>query len=283
MPAGGTITFTLYKADCTTLATGTGTNPQTVSPVNGDGTYGPVSFTPDAPGTYNWEASYSGDLPNTNRALITLLQRSERGRCGPADPDRDQNEAELDPERHRHDHGHVGNLAAGGTATFKLFANGTCTGDPMYAQRRGPGRQPRRGSKHDATRLQITTHYPDAADSVKGRTRGRSSTRPRGDTAHTGRKSSCETFSITYTNTNGPGTKFPLKRSRVARTREAPLRRGLFVSALAASREGGLIRFLTQKQLLIYILYLISPSFFYILKLKNNTTIVQRANAVGQM
>ena len=27
-PAGGTITFTLLKANCTTLATGTGTNPQ---------------------------------------------------------------------------------------------------------------------------------------------------------------------------------------------------------------------------------------------------------------
>ncbi|MFY0562200.1 hypothetical protein ACN28E_00025 [Archangium lansingense] len=57
-PAGGTITFTLVKADCTTLATGTGTNPQTV-PVNGNGTYGPVSFTPDSPGTYHWKAVYA--------------------------------------------------------------------------------------------------------------------------------------------------------------------------------------------------------------------------------
>ena len=63
--ADGMITFTLYKDDaCTVLATGTGTNPQTV-PVSGNGTYGPVSFTPDAPGTYHWVASYSGDLPNT--------------------------------------------------------------------------------------------------------------------------------------------------------------------------------------------------------------------------
>jgi hypothetical protein len=63
--ATGTITFTLYKDDaCTQLATGTGTNPQTRT-VSGDGTYGPVSFTPDAPGTYHWVASYGGDLPNT--------------------------------------------------------------------------------------------------------------------------------------------------------------------------------------------------------------------------
>ena len=27
--------------------------------------YGPVSFTPDAPGTYHWVATYNGDLPNT--------------------------------------------------------------------------------------------------------------------------------------------------------------------------------------------------------------------------
>src|SRR5262249_22480701 len=53
-PAGGTITFTLVKNDCTTLATGTGTNPQSVT-VNGNGTYS-VSFTPDAVGTYHWKA-----------------------------------------------------------------------------------------------------------------------------------------------------------------------------------------------------------------------------------
>jgi hypothetical protein len=66
-PAQGNITFTLYKSDCTTLATGTGTNPQTVA-INGNGTYGPVSFTPDAPGTYYWDATYPGDSPNTSAA-----------------------------------------------------------------------------------------------------------------------------------------------------------------------------------------------------------------------
>ncbi len=34
--------------------------------MSGNGTYGPVSFTPTAPGTYHWAASYSGNLPNTN-------------------------------------------------------------------------------------------------------------------------------------------------------------------------------------------------------------------------
>jgi hypothetical protein len=61
-PAGGTITFTAYGPNnCTTVAF-------TSSPVqvSGDGTYGPVSFTPTAVGTYHWVASYSGDPPNTN-------------------------------------------------------------------------------------------------------------------------------------------------------------------------------------------------------------------------
>ena len=63
--AGGTITFTLYGPnDCSTVATGTGSNPQTVG-VSGDSTYGPVSFTPNKVGTYHWVASYSGNLPNT--------------------------------------------------------------------------------------------------------------------------------------------------------------------------------------------------------------------------
>jgi hypothetical protein len=61
-PAGGTITFTLYGPNnCTTVAF-------TSSPVavSGDGTYGPVSFTPTAVGTYHWAATYTGSPPNTN-------------------------------------------------------------------------------------------------------------------------------------------------------------------------------------------------------------------------
>jgi hypothetical protein len=64
--AGGTISFTLYKNNtCTTVATGTGGPFPLTLPVDGNGTYGPVSFTPDAPGTYHWVASYSGNPPNT--------------------------------------------------------------------------------------------------------------------------------------------------------------------------------------------------------------------------
>jgi hypothetical protein len=66
-PANGTITFTLVgPGDCETEATGTsGTNPETGVAVSGDGDYFSSGFTPDLPGDYHWQASYSGDSPNT--------------------------------------------------------------------------------------------------------------------------------------------------------------------------------------------------------------------------
>ena len=62
--AGGTITFKLYGPS----TTGCGTLVFTSSTfaVSGNGTYGPASFTPTAPGSYHWVAEYSGNLPNTN-------------------------------------------------------------------------------------------------------------------------------------------------------------------------------------------------------------------------
>jgi hypothetical protein len=69
-PAGGVIRFTLLKADCTTLATGTGTNPQDVT-VSGNNTYGPVSFTPDAAGTYHWKAQYIPAATDVNNVGST--------------------------------------------------------------------------------------------------------------------------------------------------------------------------------------------------------------------
>jgi hypothetical protein len=69
-PAGGTITFTLYgpdgsSTDCNTVATGTGSNPETGVAVSGDDDYQSSGFTPDQPGDFHWAASYSGDSPNT--------------------------------------------------------------------------------------------------------------------------------------------------------------------------------------------------------------------------
>ena len=63
-PAGGSITFSLFGPS----DTGCGALFGTVTPattVSGDWTYGPVSLTPTAIGTYHWVASYTGDSPNT--------------------------------------------------------------------------------------------------------------------------------------------------------------------------------------------------------------------------
>jgi hypothetical protein len=65
--AGGTVIFKLYGPSDTGC---TSTPIFTSSPitVNGDGTYGPVSFTPtQGPGTYRWIAQYRGD-PSNNGA-----------------------------------------------------------------------------------------------------------------------------------------------------------------------------------------------------------------------
>jgi hypothetical protein len=78
--AGGKITFTLLKANCTDLATGTGTNPQDFTPISGNGTYGPVSFTPDAPGTYHWKAQYVPAGTDVNN-----LTSTHNGSCNDTD------------------------------------------------------------------------------------------------------------------------------------------------------------------------------------------------------
>jgi uncharacterized repeat protein (TIGR01451 family) len=61
--AGGTITFKAYgpnDANCS----GTAAFTSSAQAVSGNGTYGPVSFTPDTAGTYRWIASYTGDAKN---------------------------------------------------------------------------------------------------------------------------------------------------------------------------------------------------------------------------
>lgn len=62
--AGGTITFKLFGPSDTGCGPLVFTS-ATVA-VSGNGTYGPVSFTPTVPGSYHWVAEYSGNLPNTN-------------------------------------------------------------------------------------------------------------------------------------------------------------------------------------------------------------------------
>jgi len=77
----GTIQFTLKgpsSTGCGATATGTGTNPQTVNvdTATGNKTYGPVSFTPDSPGMYHWQATYTNTGSANNTSPV-----SDNGSC----------------------------------------------------------------------------------------------------------------------------------------------------------------------------------------------------------
>jgi hypothetical protein len=81
---GGTITFTLKgpaSTGCGNNAAGTGTNPQSVT-VTGNGTYGPVTFTPNQPGKYHWQATYANAGTVNN-----VLPVSDNANCDDANED----------------------------------------------------------------------------------------------------------------------------------------------------------------------------------------------------
>jgi hypothetical protein len=208
--ADGTITFTLYKDDaCTVLATGTGTNPQTV-PVSGNGTYGPVSFIPDAPGTYHWVASYSGDLPNTLASTPTACLDENEDVVVQQIPTQIKTKQSWIPNDTATITATSGNLAAGGTVVFSLYNNATCTGDAVYTETEtlSGGAPTEEVGTSNTGAFTITTGYDDLAGSTKSFSWKVVYTPAAGDTAHTGKQSACdaENFDITYTNDPGPGT-----------------------------------------------------------------------------
>ncbi|MDQ6776883.1 MAG: hypothetical protein M3071_11870 [Actinomycetota bacterium] len=129
----GTITFNVYGPnDATCSNTPAFTSTKLVS---GNGTYGSGSFTPTAPGTYRFIASYGGDVDNAGAS----------GTCG------DANESvvvsRIAPAIVTHASGSVaaggnvtdaatlsGGVSPTGTITFTLFGpgNAMCTGTPIF-------------------------------------------------------------------------------------------------------------------------------------------------------
>jgi hypothetical protein len=107
----------------------------------------------------------------------------------------------------------VGNLVAGGSVQFSLYANATCEGTAVFSQNVSvPGGSPSADVSTTNTTFVITTDFTDPAASTKGKYSWRITYAPAAaDTAHEGRRSACdaENFLITYTNDPGPGTKFP--------------------------------------------------------------------------
>jgi hypothetical protein len=216
--ATGNITFTLYKDDCSTLATGTGTNPQTVA-ITGDGQYGPVSFTPDAPGTYYWSASYPGQSPNTNQATDNspCPSASEAVVVRTIGTDIKTKQSWI-PNDTATVSAEAGNLAAGGSVAFSLYDNSTCSGAALYSETVSVagGASSREVSTSNAGSASggftITSGYDDAAGSIAGPYSWKVTYTPgAADTAHKGSQSTCdaEHFGITYTNDPGPGTDLP--------------------------------------------------------------------------
>jgi hypothetical protein len=214
--ATGTITFTLYKNDaCTVLATGTGTNPQTRT-VSGDGTYGPVSFTPDAPGTYHWVASYGGDTPNTLasdpsacldenedvvvRQIPTAIATTQR--AYPADSATITSSVAGN------------NLGAGGTVQFRLFdslASCTAGADQQTVGQGGLLYKESKTLVGGANSETVSTANTTVSVTANSTVYWRVTYAPTaGDTAHTGRQSACvENTALAFVNDAGPGDVFP--------------------------------------------------------------------------
>src|SRR6266545_781518 len=141
-PADGTIIFTAYGPNnCTTVAFTT-----TVT-VSGDGTYGPVSFTPTAIGTYHWAAVYSGDPPNTNGTSHNL-DCSDPSENVTVTTTTAATSAQTWLPNDTGTVATVGGAALNGTLSIQLYSDGTCgtSGDPNVS-----------GSSHcESTSLTIT-------------------------------------------------------------------------------------------------------------------------------
>ncbi|HEX3218557.1 MAG TPA: hypothetical protein VHU77_00780 [Candidatus Limnocylindria bacterium] len=127
-PAGGKITFTLYKDDCSTLATSNDSNesnPQDYTPISGDDTYGPVSFTPDALGTYHWVAQYVPESTDPNNIGTT-----HNASCDDEDESvtvTGTSGLSTDQDWLPNDTATLtGDANLNGTLTFTLYNDGTC-------------------------------------------------------------------------------------------------------------------------------------------------------------
>ncbi|HET8652221.1 MAG TPA: hypothetical protein VFM13_06585 [Gaiellaceae bacterium] len=231
--AGGKITFTLRGPQtappppCPGVTNVTGqTNPQDVA-VTGNGTYGPVSFTPDTPGTYFWQAQYFRDTGppvdtnNQNSALhnadcdvsgetVVVQQIPTEIATGPFTYPQDSATIRSSVAGDK--------LPAGGTVVFKLFdsltncQNGASvvtkgTGGLVYIETKTnvvPA-----GGQHEVSGINTNNTEFKIDSSNDGTTYYWRVTYATGDTAHTSRQSACtESTAVTQTDDSGPGTLF---------------------------------------------------------------------------
>ncbi|MEV4641866.1 hypothetical protein AB0J80_31425 [Actinoplanes sp. NPDC049548] len=124
----GTITFRVYGPDDATCS-GTPAAGYSVA-VNGNGAYPSPAFTPGAVGTYRWIATYSGDWRN-EAVSGACNDPGEQAVVKKAKP-----RLTTVPDVLPNDTATIAGLVgpAGGTVTFALYGNATCTGSPIYVQ-----------------------------------------------------------------------------------------------------------------------------------------------------
>jgi hypothetical protein len=134
--AGGSLTFKLFgpsSSACGPLVydSSAQTPSQNVA-VSGNGTYGPVSFTPTAEGDYHWVASYSGSTNNsatTHNAACTDTNEDVVVTTVPSSLSSAQTWVPSDSVTVSASAG--GALA--GTVSFAFFTNGTCNGTAAFS------------------------------------------------------------------------------------------------------------------------------------------------------
>jgi hypothetical protein len=219
--AGGSITFKLFKADCTTLAAGFPAAGLT-STVNGDGYYGPVSYTPTEPGTYYWDASYPADSPNTNAATddTSCPNNSEKVIVRQIPTTIATAQSAYPNDSATITSSVAGNLLpSGGTVVFRLYGpTGGATPKTALQNCQAHGDTVNSGGllyKETKTNIgganSVTTGTANTSVSVNvSETYYWRVTYAPGDTAHTGRQSDCaENTVLTFNNDAGPGSLFP--------------------------------------------------------------------------
>ncbi len=217
----GQIGFTLKGPDdpatplvknCSTNATAytgeTQTFPINVS-VTGNGTIGPVSFKPGAPGTYHWVAVYNGPGAN-GTAVNNNLPQTYNGTCSDANEDvivqRISTTTKTVQSWVPNDSATIAASATGGntlsgTIRFQLFPNSTCAGtttlyDNTFGSTASPLTAGTDGKIHQDSANTTVIHKADGAAGGYPNVSWLVTFTPVNDPSHTGSTNSCDEQSV---------------------------------------------------------------------------------------
>jgi uncharacterized repeat protein (TIGR01451 family) len=127
--ATGSITWKIYSSSDTKCSNALGAVSEGV---NGDGTYTSPAYTPNAPGSYQWVATYSGDAQNLS-AVTSCNDPNEQSLVSPATPSIVTHATSNTAGAPIHD---VAVLTGGdnptGTISWNVYPAGSCTGAPLH-------------------------------------------------------------------------------------------------------------------------------------------------------